>query len=130
MEILKILAVGAVVFDQEGNILLRKNTNDFDHEVLEIFATYVKPRERLEQALLRRLKEEANIEKILSVSFTGNYYDDPERHPEKTCIPFIFKVVMDKDSFDKLDDCDWYSQSEIGDLDFALDNKEIVQDLL
>jgi len=129
-EVLKILAVGAVIFDQDNNILLHQNKDSFQEEVWEIFATYVRPGEKLEEALKRKIKEESGLDSFQEIVFTGKYYDDPKRHPEKTCIPFIFKVKVEGDNLEIKKDCAWFKIEDLTKLKFALDNQKIINDII
>ena len=125
----QILAVAAIVIDETGNILLRKRTKEPDQGKWEYIAGYVKPGERLEDTVRRKLKEKVGITEVQSIEFTGKYYDDPNRHPGTYCIPLVFIVRVQQNNVTIAPDTRWFSPTEARELEMALDNKQILQDL-
>ena len=126
----KMLAVAAVVMNKEGKILLHRRAKDPDKGKWQLFATYVKPGERLVDSVKRRLKEDGGINSVKSINFTGLYYDNLDRHPGTFCIPFVFKSIIDTNTATKMDECAWFSTAEAVKLDLALDDNQVLRDVL
>ena len=126
----KILAVAAVVMDENGSILLRRREKDPGKGTWELFAGYVEPGERLKDAVRRRLREKGGITNVSSTEFSGNYYDDPARHPGVPCIPLAFKVKMMNAEVAANETMKWFSPAEVASSELALDNKKIIQDVI
>lgn len=123
-----ILAVSAIVTNPEGKVLLRRRTKEPDAGKWELIAGYVQPGERLEEAVRRRLREKAGIGSVDSVEFTGHYYDDPDRHPGKHCIPLAFVVRASEPGGGEGNEVRWFERKELGDVEIALDNKQAIRD--
>lgn len=123
------LAIAAVVFDEKQRILLNKRDKDPDKGRWQLFATYVRPGERLTEAVRRRLRENAGISDIASIEFTGLYSDEPGRHEGTCCIPFIFKAFVDGNT-PIAAGCEWFDADKVQDLEMALDNKETLRKVL
>lgn len=123
------LAVAAIVVDGGDSILLHRYDKKGEAGGWQLFATYVRPGEKLVDAVRRRLKEDAGIDAPISIDFTGRYYDEPGRHPGTYCIPFIFKVVVERGA--KVGSgCQWFSRADLQQLPLALDNRQILRDVL
>lgn len=127
----KILAVGVILEDSKGNILLRKRLNDPDYGKWELFVSYVEPKETLKEAVKRTLLQKANyFSKNNGVEFTGKYYDKKNRHPGTNCIPLIFKQKVKREDIELTSRLCWFKKSELKDLRFALDNGKILRENL
>ncbi|HLD81972.1 MAG TPA: NUDIX hydrolase [Patescibacteria group bacterium] len=127
-----ILAVAGVVVNTSGKILLRKRTKHIDQGKWQLFAGYVEPGERLADAMTRILREKADITGVQSIEFSGRYYDDPKRHPGTHCIPLVFRVKVSDDTLQNLKENDnmrWFSAEEARELEYALDNRQILLDM-
>ncbi|PIT93160.1 MAG: hypothetical protein COU06_01610 [Candidatus Harrisonbacteria bacterium CG10_big_fil_rev_8_21_14_0_10_38_8] len=118
----KLLSVAGVILNSSGDILLHQR----EEGVWEVFATYVQPGERLVEALDRRVKEYSGLTGV-NFEFTGRYYDDPNRHPGRHCIPFLFKGVCDTTEIDS--SSRWFKKEEVRELELALDNKQMLVDI-
>ena len=123
----KILAVQAVIVDEEDNVLLVQRTKDPNNGKWEVVAGYVDPGERLKEAVIRHIKKDTGLTELKKIEFTGNYYDEPSRHPGTYCIPFVFKVIVDKNI--KPEKGSWFDPEELKTLDIAFDNKKSLEDL-
>lgn len=123
-----ILAVSAIVTNPEGKILLRRRTKEPDAGKWELIAGYVRPGERLEEAVRQRLREKAGIGSADSVEFTGHYYDDPDRHPGKPCIPLTFVVKTNESGGGEGNELKWFASDELDDIEIALDNRRVIRD--
>jgi len=124
-----LLAVSIVVVDEKGNILLRKREKEPDQGKWELFAGYPFLDEMpLTTAVKRILQEKAGLSEVASIEFTGKYYDAPERHPGKPCVPLVFvaRVVGDAKAPEAYK---WFAPSELKSLPMALDNKTTLIDL-
>lgn len=125
---LKILAIQAIIINEENQILLKLREKDPDNGKWELIAGYLKPGERLKETVARKIKEDADIENYESIEFTGKYYDDPNRHPRKICIPLSFIVKVKKESVATTENLKWFTKEEIENMELALDNKTSITD--
>lgn len=126
----KILAVAAVITAPDGEVLLHVREKEPNQGNWEIIAGYARPGERLEEALRRKIAEETGITEISSIEFTGRYYDDPERHPGKPCIPLLFHVKVPNKTIPPThtaNNLSWHSPDAARKLSFAMDNKTMLE---
>ena len=126
----KMLAVAVLVIGEDGKILLNRRGKEPDQGKWQLFATYVKPGERLTEAVARRLFEDAGITETVSMEFTGRYCDEPNRHTGTYCIPFIFKVTIVSSQLKKPDECGWFTKGEATKLDLAMEDNETLAAML
>lgn len=124
----KILAIQAIVQEAQGRVLLKKREKEPDQGKWELVAGYVKPGERLVETVQRKIFEELNIKSVQNIEFTGQYYDDPNRHPGTNCIPLVFAVKINSHDVSISEEVKWFNQGEIENLEIALDNKQSLQD--
>lgn len=123
-----LLAVTVICLNEDGDLLLRQRSKELDTGKWELLGTHVKPGERIEEAVRRVVKEKANIQEILSVEFTGHYYDDPNRHPGQYCIPLTFKIITPNAKLKEVKNASWFEKQYLPDLEYALDNKQMLLD--
>ena len=72
------LGAGAVIFDRDGRVLLARQS--YGHRGWELPGGGRQPRESLEQAVRRELREEIGVE-LTSVKLCGVYYEpDVDQH--------------------------------------------------
>lgn len=127
----RLLAVSAIVVDENGAILLRKRPKEPDMGAWELFAGFVEPGERLEETVRRKLKNKAGIDDIQSITFTGHYYDSPTRHPDQYCIPLLFIAKVNRNDVHVEpgdENLRWFAAAEVPSLELALDNKQVLTD--
>jgi len=122
------LAVQAIIENEEGLILFRKRHKEPDLGKWELIAGYVEPGERLVETVARKMREKVGVENTQTIEFTGRYYDEPNRHSGTSCIPFVFKVRVRSQDVPLREGVQWFSQEEIGKLDMALDNSKSLED--
>jgi ADP-ribose pyrophosphatase YjhB (NUDIX family) len=123
-----ILAVTMICLNEDGDLLLKKRNKDPDNGKWELIGGHVTPGERLEEAVRRILKDKVNIVDILSIQFTGHYYDDPDRHPGQLCIPLTFKVITPNENLKEVKNASWFEKQYLVDLEYALDNRQMLVD--
>lgn len=122
-------AVSVIVSDENGNILLHRREKDPEQGKWELFASYPRLNELpLEKAVQRILKEDAGIEKIVSINFSGKLYDTPDRHPGKVCVPLIYLVSVNQHDVRLSENIKWHTKADIKSLDMAFDNKIAVEE--
>ncbi|MDQ3098788.1 MAG: NUDIX domain-containing protein [bacterium] len=122
------LAVTMICLNEDGDVLLRKREKDPDNGKWELVGGHVKSGERLEEAVRRILKDKVNIVDILSIEFTGHYYDDPNRHPNAFCIPLTFKVHTPNAKLKEVINASWFEKQYLDQLEYALDDKQMLVD--
>lgn len=126
-----ILAVAALVTNEQGEILLRKRLKEPDSGAWQIVAGYVEPGERLEEAVRRETKEKVGVSKLSDIRFTGYYYDQPGRHQDSSCIPLTFTATAAADSVNDPGDGTeptWFAPPAVRDLKLALDDRQKLTD--
>ena len=122
-------ALAMIVQNEIGNILLRLRQSVLGEQVWEIFAGYPEQTELPKAAIERILFAKAGIktEDIVSIDFTGNYYDQPNRHPGHVCVPLLHIVIV-KASTISLGCTHWFTSDELSELTYAFDNREMLSD--
>jgi len=121
------LAVVALVVDTSGRILLHKREKEPQQNNWELFGTYVRPGERLIDAVKRKLHDDAGVQEIISCKATGKYYDEPSRHPDSFCVPLAFVVTVNN-TVSISPSCTWFTVKEATSLPLAIDNNQILAD--
>ena len=125
----RLLAVTAIILNQKGQIFLTLRDEEPDRNTWQLIGGYIRPGERLVEAVKRQIAEKAGITDLQEITFTGKYYDDPNRHPNKLCIPFLFQVkVQDAVAIQTTHTYQWFNPQEIESLPMALDNKQMLRD--
>tara|TARA_Y100000310_G_C20520664_1_gene733505 strand:+ start:499 stop:891 length:393 start_codon:yes stop_codon:yes gene_type:complete len=127
------LAVACVVINETNDkVLLRVRSGEVDSGKWEIFGSFVKEDELVRDAVLRVVLEKATVlgkEFVKSISFTGDYYDEIDRHPGKRCVPLLFEVVVSESSVESSDSLKWFEKDDALDLPLALDNEQMLIDV-
>ncbi len=126
----KILAVGVIIEDEKQRILLHKRQKSPSKGSWEYMAGYVDPFESLEKACRRVVWQMTRIMHLRNLKFTGKFYDNPNRHPNKSCIPLIFSAKINSKHLEETSNLKWFLLKDIPKLKFALDNKKIIIDYL
>ncbi len=123
-----LLAVAVICQNEDGDILLRQRAKEPDPGKWQVIAGYVIPGETLEDSVRRLLKEKVNISQVISIKFTGKYYDNPQRHPGQFCIPLTFLVQVPNSQIKIVQTSSWFEPKLLSHLEFALDNKQMLLD--
>ncbi|MDA3855842.1 MAG: NUDIX hydrolase [Candidatus Woesearchaeota archaeon] len=126
----KILAVDAIITNEEDEILLKIRTKEPDKRKWEIIAGYVHPEETLNDALIRVTERKIGTKELKNIEFTGKYYDKIGRHINKNSISLIFTANLKKNQIIEDSTIKWFSKTVIPSLDLALDNKQVLEDYL
>ncbi len=125
----RILAVAGIIINERGEILLTWREDEPAKHTWQITAGFVKPGERMAEAMARQLAEKVGITEIKSIEFTGKFYDDPNRNPDRLCLPLLFKVVVANNvSINTSSKYQWLEPKSIEALEMAFDNKQMLKD--
>lgn len=125
----RILAVAGIILNERGEVLLTWREEEPAKNTWQVTAGFVKPRERMAEAMARQLAEKVGITEIKAIEFTGKFYDDPNRNPDRICLPLLFKVFVSNDvKIDTTMKCQWFAPSNIEQLEMAFDNKQMLTD--
>ncbi len=124
------LAVACVVINESNDkVLLRVRSSE--PEKWELFGSFVGEDELVKDAVIRVVLEKAGVlgkEFIKTISFTGEYYDEIERHPGKRCVPLLFEVKVSESSVETSDSLKWFEKDDALDVPLALDNEQMLID--
>jgi len=126
------IGVDAIIQNDEGKILLLKRSNDRKvyPSMWSLPSGMVEWGEEVREALIRELKEEANLD-IEIDKFTGRYYDGVGRHPTKTviCLPHYCKITGGEMKLNEENSgYGWFAPKEISNIDLAFDHKQMLID--
>ena len=125
----RILAVAGIIINESGQVLLTYREEEPSKHTWQITAGFVKPGERMTEAMTRQISEKVGITAIDKIEFTGKFYDDPNRNPGKYCLPLLFKVYVPNNVLVNTSaKYQWFEPSEISKLEMALDNKQMLID--
>lgn len=126
----KILAVDAIITNEKDEILLKIRRKEPDKRKWEIIAGYVAPEETLNDALIRIIEKKTGSKNIKNIEFTGKYYDAIGRHTNRNSVSLIFTANINKKEIIEDGNMKWISKKVISSLDFALDNKQVLEDYM
>lgn len=125
----RILAVAGIIINERGEVLLTWREEEPVKHTWQVTAGFVKPGERMVEAMARQLDEKVGITKIKSIEFTGRFYDDPNRNPDRLCLPLLFKVFVNDDvQINTKNKYQWFTPTNILELEMAFDNKQMLKD--
>lgn len=125
----RILAVAGIILNERGEVLLTWREDEPAKNTWQVTAGFVKPGERMTEAMARQLAEKVGITEIKSIEFTGKFYDDPKRNPDRICLPLLFKVYVGNDvQINTSSRYQWFEPKNIETLEMAFDNKQMLKD--
>ena len=122
-----LLAVSVVVTDSDGRVLLDRRDKEPDAGKWQLFASYPRLDELPLTNAAERILREAGIHEVESITFSGKFYDAPDRHPGKYCVPLVF-IARVREAPVTLTQR-WFTRDELKDLPLALDNEQTLTDL-
>jgi 8-oxo-dGTP diphosphatase len=122
------LAVDAVVI-RDGKVLLVKRRNEPYKGMFALPGGFVEYGERTEEAVLRELKEETDMEG--EIAKLVGVFSDPQRDPRKHVVSIAYLVEPHSErakAGDDAVDCQWIDTGNLGKL--AFDHAEIIKKAL
>lgn len=125
----RILAVAGIIINERGQVLLTWRDEEPAKRTWQVTAGFVRPGERMLEAMTRQVADKVGITKLKSIEFTGKFYDDPNRNPDRYCLPLLFKVFVANDvAINTQTKYQWFEPKEIPSLPMAFDNKQMLVD--